>query len=185
MSSGSDSDDTRGNLENDCADVGIEYEVCVSDVVPVVSDVGCIRTPERKLEECIRELARGLRDIPTLPQGVDDSDSGVWLPRMHCAFELDDTGRACCWVGETSAELEVHLMDKHTSSFESADTWISSELHMHNRWLDMYCEAIRIREEECAPAVGCSIDRRAHAEFMDRIQGEPRVNQFELSVWIR
>ena len=83
----------------------------------------CSPDPRMKLEIEVRQLAKLIRDDPTLPADAIDSskpseealleDAAVQLPAKHCAF------RGCAWSGESDRCLIEHFSTQHLSALSS------------------------------------------------------------------
>jgi len=106
-------------------------------------------------------LADLMRARPTLPPDTQDSkrswlhvQSGCNLPLWHCAFQ------GCMWHGSCASDLEAHLKCAHAENFATSRATAPRQTSIYGN-MDLYEEAIAIRERDQIPLVGPSVDRRS------------------------
>lgn len=124
----------------------------------------------------IAEIGALLREDPFLP--VDPSDptgtrsfrdvqSGVALPRAHCAFV------GCRWVDDDKTDheerLRRHVHNSHLASMQL-------EACDQTDFYDFYLEAIQWRAQRRMPTVGVSVDRRSLRNVTDIFNDESVYN---------
>ena len=117
--------------------------------------------------EHIRYVASLLRRNPFVP--VDPTDpsaeadfqdvqSGIALPRAHCAF------KGCSYVNDSKDcwedNLKLHVKFKHLSAMQLPE-------RDKKDYYDFYEAAIQERAQTMMPSVGVSIDRRSHRYVND------------------
>lgn len=118
-------------------------------------------TEQDKDADKIAEIARLLRRNPLVPpdpadataeRDWEDVQSGVALPRAHCAF------RGCRWVDDSKDDWEEmlrrHVKKKHLQSMGLSEVDAKD-------FYDFYEAAIQHRAQEMMPTIGVSIDRRS------------------------
>ena len=116
-------------------------------------------TEQDAVKDACSSLAQRLRPRPTLPPKPDDSSapwedvfSAVRLPLWHCAFQ------GCRWCGDGMEELRQHLGASHCEDFARCRALTPHARRYED--VDLYEEAIAIKEREQFPLVGPSVDRR-------------------------
>jgi len=146
-------------------------------------DITCGTVSEiRNREEAVKQIAKALRDHPTLPPDrehpeqphkiQDTNQRGVRYPRKHCAC------KGCTWYGESDAELEEHLSIKcEFYPRKYAGTHYKHHVGLHSEFvgldaMELYNEAIAHKERENIPKVGRSVFRRTHEEFVSQHNSE-------------
>ena len=118
-------------------------------------------TEQDKDAEKIEEIAKLLRRNPFVPPDPSDTtaerdwedvQSGVALPRVHCAFS------GCKWVDDSKDSwednLRQHVQREHLQSMKLSKADAED-------FYDFYEAAIEHQAQEMMPTLGVSIDRRS------------------------
>ena len=128
--------------------------------------------PRRQAEEHLRELAKQVREHPTLPitsiSSVSDAlsaDKALVLPPKHCAFAN------CKWIGDTDEELLEHLKADHTSAMQQAVDAKTDQATMDEQIWAVYNHAVGEVCRQAAPTASYSIDRRALRSYTTATSG--------------
>ena len=129
--------------------------------------------PRSKLEVAIVDLARLLRNDPTVPgDGADPSqpcraplleDAALELPAKHCAF------RGCLWQGATSVEQISHLKTSHWKPLMAVTQLMHQPHTADEKLVGAYNAAISHKVREGAPLACYSIDRRCVFNYVSQI----------------
>lgn len=149
LSDGSETEDF-----SDISDDSDIFHLCVN------ADKDWTTEQDRDAEK-ITEIATMLRCNPFVPpdptdtaaeRDWEDVQSGVALPRAHCAF------RGCKWVDDDKnnweENLRWHVKKKHVESMKLSNADAKD-------FYDFYEAAIQHRAQERMPTIGVSIDRRS------------------------
>ena len=120
--------------------------------------------PRSKLEVAIVDLARLLRNDPTVPgDGADPSqpcraalleDAALELPAKHCAF------RGCLWEGATSVDQISHLKTSHWKPLMAVTQLLHQPHTADEKLVGAYNAAISHKVREGARLACYSRDRR-------------------------
>ena len=116
----------------------------------------------------ISHVASLLRDRPLLPADANDPagisssvdvQSGIALPRYHCAF------RGCQWTCDAKAHLgeaslRAHVKAKHLEAMQL-------DASVEHDFFDYYEEAILEVERKAMPKIGVTVDRRSLTHVTD------------------
>ena len=154
-------------------------EAALAEVpIGVICEEG-FNSQRQDTEEMISQVARALRQNPTMPFWSNDVDDGMLWPDKHCAI----TG--CDWewfrpaeepfsirnsVHDGTWQLSCHLDDKHTMIFEGSRTHDSQRVGRFIPSIDIYEAAIAQNEREKVPFIGACVDRRCHRQFEQRFK---------------
>ena len=120
--------------------------------------------PRRQTEDRLSELAKLVREHPTLPMaGITEDtlgdamspDKALVLPCKHCAFD------SCSWTGDTDHELLEHLKAAHASEMRHAMDATSDQASTDEQVWAVYNHAVGQVCQQAAPTASYSIDRRA------------------------
>ena len=149
LSAGSDTEDF-----SDISDDSDIFHLCVN------ANKDWTTEQDRDAEK-IMEIATLLRRNPFVPpdpsderaeRDWEDVQSGVALPRAHCAF------RGCRWVDDSKEDWEEnlrwHVKKEHLKSMKLLERDTKD-------FYDFYEAAIQHRAQERMPTIGVSIDRRS------------------------
>ena len=116
-------------------------------------------TEQDAADMACRHLAQHLRARPTLPADPKDLhapwtdvNSGVRLPKWHCAF------RGCRWFSTSDDELAEHLLEHRERFAQCREATQCAEIYND---VDLYEQTIALLEQEQWPLVGPSTDRRS------------------------
>jgi len=141
----------------------------------VFTQMDAAKSPDARsqLELAIENLAKQLREDPTIPADPNDAnkpdelalreDVAVQLPLKHCAF------RGCSWESDFAADLIPHLEEKHMSSLKVAADKYHPRFSTEERVVAAYNAALTKKTQEGAPLASYGIDRRCVHQYISKL----------------
>ena len=152
-SSSTSNDGEETEAFSDISDDSDIFHLCVNPEKDWITEQD---VDEAKIEEIAQLLRRNPfvppdPEDPTAQRDWEDVQSGVALPRAHCAF------LGCKWVNDSKDwedKLKCHVEFRHRDAMKLSDK-------DEDDFYDFYEAAIQRRAQEIMPSVGVSIDRRS------------------------